>query len=66
MAESIGGSLVPKIDLKVRKTSQNQPKLKFSEKVKNHVFHADVANFGSSEDSDTHFMVETTIFRGTG
>ena len=56
----------PKIDPKVGKTSQNQPKMKFSEKVKNRVFHAEIANFSSSEDPETHFMVKITIFRGLG
>ena len=35
----------PKIDPKVGKTSQNQPKMKFSEKVKNRVFCVKMANF---------------------
>ena len=59
-----------KIDPQVKK---NHPKsaeisqnLKFSEKVENHVFHADMSNFSSSENSDTHFTVEATIFRGLG
>ena len=51
---------------KPAKISQIQPKLKFSEKkVKSH-FQAEIANFSSSEDPDTHFMVKITIFSGLG
>ena len=56
----------PKIDPKVRKTIQNQPKLKFSGKVKNCVFHVEMANFSPFEDPDTHFIVKITIFSDPG
>ena len=51
-----------KIDPKVRKTSQNQPKMKFSGKVENCIFYVEMANFSPSEDPDTHFIVKITIF----
>ena len=56
----------PKIDPKVGKTSQNQPKMKFSEKVKNRAFCVKTANFSLSEDPDTHFMAKIAIFSGLG
>ena len=38
--------------------------MKFSEKFKDRVFHVEVANFSSSEDPDTHFIVKIIIFSG--
>ena len=56
----------PQIDPKVGKTSQIQTKMKFSGKVKNCIFHVEMANFSPSEDPDTHFIVKITIFSSLG
>ena len=53
----------PTIDPKVGKEAKISQNRSFLKKVKNRVFHAEIANFSLSEDPDTHFMRKDYHFK---